>query len=166
MEIPTCLKESLKKKALKERKEREERINEELEEKKTSYKYYKHEKQLLSEKIEICKKLFLWREQFLNTTEGNNLLKREDYCISLFGKKYDYERNSKGGYHFPLHNLCITDKGITYAVRNSCWGEMKYESNQPEKLEKKIPSKFLKQAWSLIESGKVFKRMSEFLKDD
>ncbi|MBS3108081.1 hypothetical protein J4468_04165 [Candidatus Woesearchaeota archaeon] len=129
MKIPNKLKERLK---LREREENEHSVTRSIIGGKRKERALERERQKLPKKITLCEKIFEWRNDFLNSSEGKKIFERCNSKIQIYagcvGDSIEELNNifqdtregyEKTCYFYRLHNqikseLYIIDEGIKY----------------------------------------------------
>ena len=124
---------------------------EKLEEKKVK----KFEKSKEKQKIEICKKIFTWKEEFLKSETGASFFSNNGKRIWVYGGNWAHGLKRYG--FGCWSRIYFNDKTIEY-VKGYKWmgsGTM-YKFKKPEEMAKKLHYKYLKDFLGEIESEKIF----------
>ena len=156
MKIPKSFTDEIKKIDSEAEQERLKELEEEKKVKEEWKKYKKNEQKRLKEKIEICKIIFNWKEEFLKTPEGASLFLKSEEHLWAFGGNYAH----KIGGHGCWSRIYFEPKTIDYH-RGYKWlgGGRKYSFTNPEEMAKRLSYDYLKEFLGEIKSKKIFRGM-------
>ena len=161
MELP---KEFLKEveKREKDRKEAIARASEKYAaDRKKESEYWNKETEKKEDKLEICKKIFSWREEFLKTKEGKKLYERSGRNLWMFNSsKHGHQQEDVKG---RWSRLYLVPKGVSY------WPGYKWMPQESRKYEtaeemSKLRYDYLKDVWDEIEKGEVYEEILKWSK--
>ena len=172
MEIPHQLMDALHTKEDRKRKEREVEQEERQREQEQEKEYAHKEKERFSQKVELCRKILSWADEFRQTKEWRKLAEKR----SVYGS-YDVREVTIGGWrcnpktgkkesNWPILSFHIIESGVAHEERWSSMGYTYDRFSEPEKMAKKLHFAYLQLVWKQLESGKVFERLVRGVKDD
>lgn len=166
MKIPNSFKTSLEHLEAAENKEK---IIEQEKEKNYSELVKEHNKQeesLLMKKIELCKRLFAWKEEFLKTEEGKKSFERSYKNLWVFGGGWAHQLPHYGG-GGCWSRIYFNKTSIEY------WAGYKWmptgprvNYTKPEEMAKMLDYKYLQGIIEAIDSRKIFKTILSLNEDD
>ncbi len=158
MDVPKSFKTALSRKEEEQEKERLKESKEDMKYKKLCEKYHKLENSLLKSKVEICRKIFSWKNEFLKTNESVKIFKNSgSFCI--FGGGWAHKLPRYGG---PgcWSRIYINKKSIEYEAGYK-WmptGPV-FNFNKPEGMAKKPDYAYLKKILNEIDNKNIFKNI-------
>ena len=163
MKIPESFKAELQLREQKRKKEELEKVEEEERYQERLKKHMQEEKRKEKSEIEICKKIFDWKDEFLRTEEGIKLINQSDGELWVFNgtwaitsKLPRYEGSA------CWSRIYFTQKTINYH-QGYKWMPTgpNLTFSEPEEMARKIDYKYLKEFLQEIESGKIFDTILE-----
>jgi len=157
MKIPHSFKTALNKLDKQQEKEKFKEIQEEQDEKKQRKHFRQNENSKRGEKVEICKKLFAWKDEFLKSQEGARIFNKSDKNLWVFGGNWAHEPRECGTGCWA--RIYFNPKNIEYwAGYKWMGGGPKYNFTKPEEMAK-LNYQFLKDFLTEIENEKIFDRI-------
>ncbi|MBT4539894.1 hypothetical protein HON71_05995 [Candidatus Woesearchaeota archaeon] len=157
MNVPKSFKTALDKQKKQEEKEQLQDITEEQEDKKQRKLFRQNESSKRGEKIEICKKLFEWKDEFLKSEEGARIFHKSSKNLWVFGGTWAHEPRECGQGCWA--RIYFNPKNIEYwAGYKWMGGGPKFNFKKPEEMTK-LNYKFLKNFLTEIENEKIFDRI-------
>ncbi len=159
--MPNDFKKQLNEMKLQDKKENEEEAKEERLNKQAFETHVKREARLYPDKVEMCRKIFLWKDEFLQTEEGKGLFKRGESIWVTSGR---------WGHEFPEDNtfgcwsrIYIDKRGIEYKSGYRSMGFMQcYQFTTPEEMAKKLGHLYLKSICEKIDKKVIFEDIIKF----
>ena len=108
-----------------------------------------------NERIEICKKIFAWKKEFLNTKEGARIFKQSDKHLWVFSGTWAHEPRECG--YECWARIYFNSGNIEYTAGYK-WMNTgpNYIFAKPEEMAK-LNYNFLKKVLTEIENKKIFK---------
>jgi len=158
MKIPKSFTDKLEKINSEAEEERLEELEERKEAKEEEKKVKKFERSKEKQKIEICKKIFTWKEEFLKTKQGLSFFSNNSERIWVYGGNWAHGSRRYG--FGCWSRIYFNSSNIEY-VRGYKWmgsGTM-YNFKKPEEMAKKLHYKYLKDFLEEIKNKKVFGEM-------
>lgn len=170
MNIPKELTLAVRNKEKRIRQELQEERRKEQRERRQELKRKLSEKEAFPQKVELCRKILSWANEFRQTKEGQKLIKKKDvYCrsvkaVTVGGWSCDPRTGKKA--HRPILSFDITSEGVAHKERWNWIGYTYTEFTEPEKMAQKLYYAYLQLVWKQLESGKVFKDVVRWTKGD
>ncbi len=161
MEIPVSFKAEIEKR---EKREKAERIRDVKEKRKVNaiLKEYQEEEDIKIEaKTDLCKKIFGFKEKFLETPEGKKLFKKKSSYLLFFIGNWGHKPHDKSD-EAAVSMIYFTDSGIHYDANWKWMGPLaSFDFKEPDEMAKRLGFDYLKELLSEIESEKIFKGILE-----
>lgn len=160
MKIPNYFKTELSKRGRQEEKKRLNQAKEEKEYQERLDEYKEYEKSKLKFKIEICKKIFAWKNEFLRTKEGTRIFKKENKHLLVYGGKWAHgvPRFSGDGCWSRIY---FNKNNIEYRSGYKCGSYPSLHFTKPEEMAKKLDYDYLKKFSDDIQSKIIFRFILE-----
>ncbi|MFH1682755.1 MAG: hypothetical protein ABIA37_03075 [Candidatus Woesearchaeota archaeon] len=159
MKVPKSFRAELDRRECQEKKKRLTEIELERKIKEQHKKFREKEFLKINEKIEICKKIFSWREEFLKTKEGMTLFNRSGKELWVFSGTWANQRKRYGCWS----RIYFTDKAIDYWQGYKWMGGGKvFTFSKPELMAEKLDYVYLKEFLKEVEDKSIFKSILEF----
>ncbi|MFH1440311.1 MAG: hypothetical protein ABIG89_07105 [Candidatus Woesearchaeota archaeon] len=156
MKIPEQFKQKLRKKEERERKERLKEREEEKEYERKIRELNRKDKKLYPKKLELARKIFQWKKEFLETEEGNKIMKRAENHLWVYNGRWGHEHPRFSGYGC-WSRIYFNKKTMEYMRGYKIGGGTMFTFRKPEEMAEKLFHEYLEKMWKELETGKVFK---------